>query len=276
MLTRRVRAATSAVTAIASLVSAAAHGGLLVQYKFDGDTLDSSGNGHHATFHGGSYVAGETDGAIHFNNPSGAAVATQYVTIPNAAEILDLGDASFSFAIKYRSTDTALQNGRLFGVNSGSTYLVYNYNAGGTAQSHGSFGGTEGTFNYGNRDTPNPLAITTDGDWHWAVVVLNRDTSTVSYYVDANVISSASYAALGEVPFANLTIGRFNGDGTDSSTSYGARLTSVDEFRLYDHALSAAEVSAIPEPSALVGALLMGTAGLLAVRRHGRSAGSTR
>ena len=260
---------------LAAATVGGARAGIIVYYPFDGNAADLSGNGNHATVTGNiGWVAGEHDGAMFVNNPQAETLANQFVTLPNSLSILSLGESSFSFAIKYKTTDTS--NGRLFGAATGvigsATGMALTYSGGGT-DTYGFVAGDEAGVKYGHAGTPNdpgiPSAITTDGLWHWVVVVHDRDAKTIDYYVDEQMITSHENITLGTVSFSDLTIGKYNGP-ISTDAWYSARNTSVDEFRLYSHAIEPMDVY-LPVPE-LAGStrsvsMLLGLAGFLRWRR---------
>jgi len=256
----------------------------IVHYNFDGNALDSSGLGNHGTIIGSpQFVAGTADQAIRFDNPLGQVIATQYVALPNSASILALQNSSFTFAIQYRSTDAAMTNGRLFGRNPLSppgSELTFVYNAGNVPEAYASVSDTNNKKMVTLSNVRgNLLAVTTDGQWHWGVVVLDRAAGELRQYVDTTLVASVDFAELGPVLFSDLSIGRINLNPT-----FGARLTAVDDFQLYDRALSAGEVralvvpaAAIPEPGSLflLGAGLMGVLPLWNHRKRNARAAAT-
>jgi hypothetical protein len=250
-----VRAAAAA--AMVLVAGSIAQAGMVVHYDFNGNALDSSGYGNDATILGTpAFVAGQTDGAIYFNNPAGNVGATQCVTIPNTPSVSGLSDTSFSLAIKYKSTDSTGNNGRLVGGNYPG--LEFDYNAGATPEAYGRLN----LLIYGHSNgTVDPRAVTTDGNWHWAVLTVDRGGASpiVDYYVDTHLITTSS-STLGPIDFSNISIGRDSGDVT-----YAARLTTVDDFRLYDTALSATQVANVPEPATLS---LLALGGMAILRRR--------
>ncbi len=116
------------------------HSSIIIQYEFNGDVLDSSGNHLDGSISGSvspNFVSAEIDQGICFNNPVGTNYATMWVSVPDNPLLINLSDNSFSWAFRYKSTDTSQQNGRLFG-NGGdvSTGIVEDYNAGNTGSSY--------------------------------------------------------------------------------------------------------------------------------------------
>lgn len=243
--------------------------GLVVQYNFDGSALDSSGLGNHGTITGSpSFVPGQTGQAISFNNPAGQVLATQWVSLPNNPSITNLNNSSFTFAILYRSTDTSLGNGRLFGH---ASSLLYVYNAGGVPGSYVQIRDATGELGTIPEALNDPRTYTTDGQWHWGITVFDRSAKELRYYVDTNLVATRPFSTFGPVLFSDLSIGRINHQDASFRT-FGARLTAVDNFQLHDRALSADEIHAlvnptgVPEPGALA---LLGTGalGLFGYRR---------
>ncbi|WDE02765.1 hypothetical protein SG34_015060 [Thalassomonas viridans] len=212
-----------------------ANASLILHYDFNGDVTDKSGNGLDGTITGSpAFVAGEFDQALNINNPIGQTGATEYVSLPNHAALQALSTSSFTWAIKYKTTDVAMTNGRTFGIQN--------------TQTNGGFGGT---YNDGIRVTSNAFvigtnqemytdpesesdanAITTDGEYHWVFLVIDRVEKTFEYYVDEHLIVSKIFTDLGSVSFDNISIGRISG-----LPDFGARFTTVDEVLIYDIAL---------------------------------------
>jgi hypothetical protein len=269
--TAMMRTSLIAITALGLLV-ATSRAGLIVRYDFNGNALDSSGSGNHGTIIGSpAFVAGQTDQAIAFNNPAGQVLATQYVSLPNSANILGLQNSSFTIALLYRSTDATMNNGALFGQTR-QTSVHFTYNAGGVPGSYAQLEDASGRLLTTQPDAiSDPRSITTDGQWHWAIAVLDRDAMVFRYYVDANLIATKSFTQFGPVSFSDLDIGRISGFAT-----FGARQTSVDEFRLYSHALSSDEVNqlvtGVPEPATLT-SLAIGVAVLSGYARRRKTYG---
>src|SRR5262249_48151742 len=158
--------------------------------------------------------------------------------------------------LRYRTTDTSRQNGRLFGNGGAVGAQGVLHNAGSGAVNSESYAfGTARVVGSQPESEADPLALAADGNWHWAGTGMDRATNTFSYYVDHHLVASKPIGQIGSVSFANLLIG-----ANSSDTNYAARLTSVDEFRLYDRALTAGEVRdlitpsiAVPEPGTVVG-----------------------
>jgi hypothetical protein len=225
-------------------------GSVIVKYDFNGNVLDTSGNGNHGSIVGNPvFQPSSRDSGIYFTNPAGSANGNQYVTIPNTTDILGLGNSSFTIAIFYRSVDNSMNNGRLFGQFSSGSGVADHYNAGGTPGAYAYFKDTSGNIlSTKGEAVTDPRAITTDGVYRWTFSVLDREQKQLRYYVDDNLITTVGYTNFGPISFADLRIGMIN-----FSVNYAARLTLVDEFRMYSTPLTFNEiqgvVGSVPEPS---------------------------
>ena len=218
---------------------------LILHYDFNGDVTDKSGNGLDGTITGSpGFVAGEFDQAIYINNPAGPASATQYVMAPNHATLQALEMSSFTWAIKYKTDDAPHTNGRLFGNHN----TIADTGFGGVYDDHlrdNSYAYVLGA-NSGVSGDPetesDPNALTTDGEYHWAFIVLNRADEIFEYYVDEHLIVAKNFTNLGSVSFDNISIGRIT-----SIPGFSARLTTIDEVLIYDMALSQEQVNQVNE-----------------------------
>jgi len=213
--------------------------GLVAYYPFDGNTNDVSGNGNNATIVGGAtFVAGKTDQAIYINNPSGAQTVTQYVKLPNSLTITSLNQSSFTVNICYKTTDAAQMNGRLFGSMGAASWIVMDYNAGGQPQAYSAVKGGVSSFYVALSQTKNPKAVVTDGAIHCEALTLNRAKGMLSQYIDGRLIEAVSVSGTGSISMNNLVLG-----AAKVGDTYGARLTTVDDLRIYNRALSGSEVA---------------------------------
>lgn len=240
--------------------------GPLLHYNFDGNTLDSSGNGLHGTLSGApGYVPAGSGQALYLDNPVGGVDATQYVSLPDLSA---LNNQSFTIAIRFSTTDTSQQNGRLFGNHFSVPGVGIGYNRAATANASAYARGTGGSAGFFDL-AAGPEGYVADGQWHWIVLVLDRDASQGRAYIDA-ASEVQAIGSLGSASLADLRIGSSN-DPQIGGQAYGAMLTNVDDFRVYDYALSpeqVAELIAVPEPASVILAAL--GAGAVALRRRWR------
>ncbi len=206
---------------------------LLAEYKFNGSSIDSSGNGHDGTLHGGTFVYdrfGNANSALQLNG------TTDYISVPSAAD-LNFGQAK-SFTLSFWSKGYA-QN-----PNTSGRYIIH--------KSDNSLGVLTG---YSITDSLNDLYMrvgTTaasyriaegDGEnnqWHFFVFSVDA-SGTYVFYIDdydadhdgGSTITRALRADMSNS--APLLIG---GDGTAAHAFKGI----LDDIRIYQGALTGDEV----------------------------------
>jgi len=211
--------------------------GLVAYYPFDGNANDASGNGNDGVITGNVvYVQGrnDLDQAVYFNNPYGSVTANQYMSLPYSQSIQNMESSSFTISIFYKTTDNFQYNGRLFG---NAPYFVMDYNAGNKAQAYSHVSDGSNNYYVAKSADNNPNAITTDGQFHWQSLVLDRENNSLSQYIDGNLIDVTDISAIESINLNGLVLGASRVPDT-----YGARLTAVDELRLYNRALSESEI----------------------------------
>lgn len=237
---------------------------------------DASGNGNVGNVLGpAAFVSdGKYGGAIDF----GGAENEAWVQVPSAGEgafdsLVDTQSATVAFWMNRRGE--AASNQWTFGLDGGSDGSEP---VGGRQfSSHAPWSNGEVYFDTGGCcganqriNTPLPEAAISGGEWvHMAFV---RDVDTTMIYVDGSLLLSSPEGAITS-PISSITrmgIGANGGGG-------GSQVGAIDDFALWDHALSAGDVAAlasgaatplsIPEPSSMT---LIGLAvyGLLGLRRR--------
>ena len=235
----------SAVMTAAALTSTAASAGLLAYYPLNGNTNDTSGNGYNGT---GISISSTTDrfgtanGAYYFSGASSITVAS----IPLPGSVTFSAWATFSLT----GGGNMLFNTGPYGIGPDIFYHspgIVSWN----------------TWNTNANAFGSIPANASNGNYHNYTVVLDSTApvaSGASLYFDGFLLGTASYVAPGSI----LTIG-----AADTAGNYGW-LGNIDDFAIYDTALSAAQVQAlvnVPEPGTLT---LFGTGllGLAALRRR--------
>lgn len=210
--------------------------GLILWWDFSsGNSTDISGFQNHGTVHGSPVFISST---VQFSNPSGNQPASQWIAVPYSASIRALETNSFTVAIRYKCSDTAEQNGRLFG---NTTNLLMDYNAGGITCAYSQFRTSGGYYtvptNYaGCIDT----SQTTDGADHWQVFCLDRTTGNATQYIDATNAGSVHIPSFSSGNMSGLVLG-----ATMLNDNYGARLTTVEDLCIFSRALTSNEVASI-------------------------------
>ncbi len=218
---------------------AQSHAGLLLHYKFDetSGTIanDSSGNGNRGwliNMTGSEWSTGRVGGALDFD---GSNDYVQLASVPNSL-ITNMGDVTFAAWIYRKGTNTnygeifVSQNILSFSIRHSDNKLHFNLGDG---------AGWVGSVNSGSTIPMN----------QWVHVAATRSGSDTKVYVDGVLEGSDTNNGSGIPPYA-FALG--------AKAGFFNRFTGlIDEARMYDHALSASEISALasmggsgaPEPA---------------------------
>ena len=208
--------------------------GLVAHYPLDGDARDTSGNAWHGT------PSGVESGEDRFGNEAGALVfrgTTDRIDLPH--EVLDgLRDVSISFWLKTtRSGSQAVLSAA--NRSNDNELIVYLWDQ-----------GTIHFFSHGRQGQQDSwcevrIPPVADGRWHHIVLVRNAGEGNTGIYVDGvgqtDRCGSLEYRAL-SVEAGGLILGQEQdrlGGGFDPNQALNG---SLDDLRIYDRALSAAEV----------------------------------
>ena len=192
---------------------------MVARYALDGDSLDSTGNGNDGTDTDITYEAGFAGKAASFNGSSSK------IAIPSG---LPAGDISLSLWFELPANPPAAL-GVLFhqpgGINPRQLYIQ----------------NTTGRIIWGSRDSGGVnerISVVPSGDWsagEWNHLVAVQDGLTTLVYIDGVLIDSDTHASIYTAFLATGTIGA-------QPTAWWS-LGLIDEVRIYDRALSAAEVA---------------------------------
>ncbi|MHC4499663.1 MAG: LamG-like jellyroll fold domain-containing protein, partial [Planctomycetota bacterium] len=202
---------------------------LLGWWKFDGDTLDSSGNERHGTLVGGpQYVEGVFNQALEFDGTDDRVNIVGYkgVSVGNP----------WSFATWFRTTsDGERRNLICWGASGGGNRV--------TVRIHH----TEPDIRVASGDgNVNTASHVNDGNWHHLAVTVKANTTTVSYpdviiYLDGQ---DDTEPATDADPW-NLGAGVDVGIGVRATHDNRYWLGSMDEVVLYNKALTQEEVGRV-------------------------------
>jgi hypothetical protein len=202
--------------------------GLIGYWNFDEGSgtvaHDSSGSGYNGTVNGATWTSGKINSALNFNGPT-SDVLTPGIALGNAFSISAWVNPAVNNQTEFgRIAETQYNGGLYLGVDAtGNNYkFIVNTGTGTTGSCGASFGCAQG-------------GAVTSG---WHLVTATFDGATAILYVDNAIVGSDTFTAPGTTNYP-LYIGRYYG-----GTGYGWN-GGIDEVRLYNRALTSAEVTAI-------------------------------
>jgi len=194
--------------------------GLIGHWKFDGDTLDSSGLGNHGTANGGpTYEVGKFGQAMTFDG------IDDYVTIDSVTASITNDDITLAGWVKTDDTGSvywfscngpANENVALFAILGGQV-AMYDIS---TAEGHSS-------------------TLVNDSEWHH--LAYSRIGSTGYVYVDGNLENTHTANFRFTDPGNRWSIGQ----EWDTTTASNFLAGTVDDARIYDYGLSYGEIAGL-------------------------------
>lgn len=206
--------------------------GLLLYYSFSTSAAsvpDDSGNGYAATTHGAAWVTnGITGGAYSFNG------TTDYMVTANNVP-LNLTQSAFTFSgwvkMTYAAPSPSYASSPVSCAFANIGFSVTCYYGSGAGGCYTWCAGVSGG------GSANPAASFSYGAWHHIVVVYpTSNSNTRLTYVDGAYVKTESAG----------TPGNFTGVVKVGAAGYGQEPPMiVDEVRIYNRALSAAEVTSL-------------------------------
>lgn len=204
--------------------------GLVLSYSFDGNAYDASGNGNHGIVSGVVLTTGH-DGS---SNSAYSFSGGTHIRVPNSPSLNPSSEFTIAAWINYRGGSP---NPRIF--SKARDNFGYEF---GVLESW--YGGVRKLFMHiGGQRLESNGVVPTDG-WHH-VCVTKSDTQ-ISFFIDGELDASRSYSG---------AIANTQDDGYIGRQMYNSFCDclngDLDEVRIYNRALSAAEVSAIYEQTGL-------------------------
>jgi hypothetical protein len=199
--------------------------GSVAYYPFAGNALDESGNGNHGTVHGATLVTdrnGDADQAYHFNGNSYIGVAD--------SDSLDIESAlTLAAWIRPDREDGGWMVVQKNDLEHGGTLYNLDIQPGSVSCSLRIAGG--GTSSE-NATGTTPIAV---GEWQH--IAATWDGETIRVYYNGQLDGERPFPQTLATGDGELWIGRY----------YGAFDGDIDEVRIYNRALSAAEIVEIAE-----------------------------
>ncbi len=202
-------------------------GSLMAYYKMEGNAQDSSGKNYHGTTSGNiGYEDGPAGKAMIFNGTNA------YVTLPIGPLIATLTDTTVATNVYFANTGGAWQRIFDFGTSSTTGYMFLCPRQGTTGAMRFAIRTPTVTERIVNAPTMVPFG------WHHVAVVIDSTTMRITLYLDGVQVGSAATTILPK-DMGNTTQ---NWLGKSQYPTDAYFTGSLDEFRIYNRALSAAEI----------------------------------
>ncbi len=204
--------------------------GLVAYYKFDGDAKDSAGT-HHGTLNGAPqpFAAGKMGQALKVTDDN------TYVLVPYSA---DLGLNTFSVSVWVNVTDLAAIRG-IVGTRIKGEY-TFDLKAMST-RVHGDIGNGTAWLNSAVDIAAANGGVISTGVWHHLAYVVDDATDTARMYLDGALAATATFTG---TPLF-MKSGESLGIGSCYDGAVERMRGLIDDVRLYNRALSAAEAASL-------------------------------
>jgi|GEM_PF-335428 len=201
--------------------------GLSAYYALDGDAKDGSGHGYNGTAMGNQTYADDSGygKAIQLNGTD------DYVDLPIGPLLSTLADATFTTRVNVSNASGGWQRIFDFGMDT-NVYMFLTPTAGSSGAVRFAITTTGG----GGESVLNASASLTG--WHHVAVAFEGASKTMRLYVDGDAVASGSTGTLPKD--LGKTTQNWLGRSQYSSDAYFTGL--LDEFRIYNRALSAGEI----------------------------------
>lgn len=216
---------------------------LLLHYKFDGNTNDETANQFDGLPNGVTYVNdrfGNENSAVHFDG------VNDFIDLPNLPELKPQLPVSFSFWIKYDSTEytntevfnTSFQEDESSGIYFNSQISTDNYAI--------NFGDGSPFYNPNARRTyVSNRTIVTD-QWHQIIVVVKASLD-MKIYLDCKEFGGI-YSGDGGDLFYSLSAGSIGRNDRNLNVPANYFMGSLDDFKYWNIAISQEEIPNVCDP----------------------------
>ena len=200
--------------------------GLMALYAMEGNAQDTSGKNSHGTINGmTAYDNGYSGQALIFNGTN------TYVDLPIGTLMTSLADTTVATHVYFNGVAGAWQ--RIFDFGSGTAnymFLTPRLDVAGPMRF------AIRTATVGEQAVESPASMSVG--WHHVAVVIDSKTMTLRLYLDGEQVGSAATTLLPK-DLGNTTQNWLGRSQWAADAYFGGML---DEFRIYNRALSAAEV----------------------------------
>ncbi len=202
--------------------------GLVAHYAMEGNVQDGSGNGYHGTAFNDPMYGPSLPGLGQALQLDGFA---EYVELPIGPVLSEMTDATFATWVHFDNVGGDWQRIFDFGTSSteGYMFLCPRIPAGPIRFAITPAGGTESIIE---------TTTTLPSGWHHLAVVFDSESMQVQIYLDGDVAASGPTATL-PTDLGNTTQNWLGRSQYEADAYFSG---SMDEFRIYDRALSAGEV----------------------------------
>ncbi|MEW2398979.1 family 43 glycosylhydrolase [Streptomyces sp. NPDC046862] len=211
---------------------------LVLRYDFDetGGSIarDSSGHGYHGTYvHTPEFGTGVKDGSFKMSGGSSSSTTSPYVRIPNGV-LKDADSVTVSTYAKWKGGDNFQW---LFGLGPDSDKYLFATPSNGGSSLYSAI--TKASWSAESKLTGPQLPV---GEWKHVTVTLNGATQTAVLYVDGIQVARATGVTTkpSELYDPSKGYSGYIGRSLYSADPYFGG--EVDDFRIYNRALSPAEV----------------------------------
>lgn len=200
--------------------------GLVALYTMDDNVQDSSGRNYHGTLNAAvGYEAGYLGKALGFNGSS------TYVDLPIGPLMPTLNSMTIATHVNFKGGSGSWQ--RIFDIGTGTTNYMFLTPRQGTT---GSMRFAIRTTAIGEQIVDAPAAMPLG--WHHAAITIDSATMTMKLYLDGDLMGTAATTLLPK----DLGNTNQNWLGRSQYTADAYFSGLLDEFRIYNRVLSAAEV----------------------------------
>jgi len=205
--------------------------GLVLQYAFENNVTDSSGNGYDGTPMNDPFyadAAGDLGRAMSFDG------INDYVDLPIGALVGSLTDMSVATWVNLADSGSSWQRVFDFGTSNTAGYMFLAPRTGTSGPVRFAITATGGGAAESFVDTSSTLPL----GWHHVAAVIDSATMTMSLYVDGALAASGATATLPQ----DLGTSTQNWLGRSQYAADGYFTGLLADFSIYNRALSAGEV----------------------------------